>query len=285
MIIKNLSRRSGTGQLLNYVFKYIGKEEKVGHQSEQFLIRHNLGGRDVPSFIKAFKENESSRVHKRSNATAINHVILSWSGSDKQYVTESMMKDIAKKFIEIRGENNLYAGTAHYDRDHTHLHLVVSGSNEYLTNFLHVYFIPFQPLIRITCIFIHQAQVMPKSAIINIERENQLQEIPLKKMALFFDSLYVNERNFYLSKMDIELSRTFDNTEKQTALSETEWLVEKGIIKLYDFTCDDLSTVHLDEALMNDAQQVDEKVKERFIPAEESILSCPKITLHFLHRR
>jgi hypothetical protein len=112
---------------------------------------------------------------------------------------------------------------------------------------------------------------MPKSAIINIERENQLQETPLKKMALFFDSLYVNERNFYLSKMDIERSRTLDNTEKQAALSEIDWLVEKGIIKLYDFTRDDLSTVHLDEALLNDAQQVDEKVKERFIPAEESI--------------
>ncbi len=82
----------------------------------------------MPSFIKAFKENESGRVYKRSDATAINHVILSRSGSDRQYVTESMMKDIAKKFIEIRGENNLYAGTAHYDRDHTHLHLVVCGS-------------------------------------------------------------------------------------------------------------------------------------------------------------
>ncbi len=78
-------------------------------------------------------------------------------------------------------------------------------------------------------------------------------------MTLFFDSLYVNERNFYLSKMDIERSRTLDTTAKQAALSETEWLVEKGIIKLYDFTRDDLSTVHLDEALLNDAQQVDEK--------------------------
>lgn len=90
-------------------------------------------------------------------------------------------------------------------------------------------------------------------------------------MALFFDSLYMNERNFYLSKMDIERSRTLDNTEKQATLSEIEWLVEKRIIKLYDFTREDLSAVHLDEALLNDAQQIDEKVKEKFIPAQESI--------------
>lgn len=128
MIIKSLSRKSGTGQLLNYVFKYVSQESKVGQQAEPFLIRHNLRGKDTNSFIQAFKENEVNRLHKRSDATAVNHVIISWSNLDKEFVTEAMMKDIANKFIEVRGENTMVAGTAHYDRDHTHLHLVVSGS-------------------------------------------------------------------------------------------------------------------------------------------------------------
>lgn len=117
---------------------------------------------------------------------------------------------------------------------------------------------------------------MPKSAIINIERENQLQELSLKKLALFFDSLYVNERNFWLSKMDIERSRNLNVIEKEAALSEIDWLIEKEIIKLYNFNRDDLSSVHLDEVLLNDTREVDEKIKEKFIPAEECIPNKPQ---------
>jgi hypothetical protein len=110
---------------------------------------------------------------------------------------------------------------------------------------------------------------MPKSAIINIERENQLQEIPFKKMALFFDSLYMNERNFYLSKMDIKRSKALDTAEKRAAISEAEWLIEKGIIRLYEFGQEDFSAVRTDDILLNDAQKIDQEVKEKVIFTEE----------------
>jgi hypothetical protein len=43
-------------------------------------------------------------------------------------VDDKLLKDVAKKFIEERGLNNLYAGTKHEDRDHVHLHIAISGT-------------------------------------------------------------------------------------------------------------------------------------------------------------
>jgi hypothetical protein len=128
MIVKNLTRKSGTNQLLRYIFKYISQEEKVGLDQEQFVIRHNVHGHDINSFITAFKENESKRLYRRIDQTTVHHTILSWSNKDKDHVTPAMLKDIARKYIQIRGENNLYVGTIHNDREHTHLHLAMSGS-------------------------------------------------------------------------------------------------------------------------------------------------------------
>jgi len=128
MIIKNLTRKSGSGQFLRYIFKYMSQEEKIGKHQESFVIRHNLRGHDINSLITAFKKNESNRFYTRVDQTCVNHTILSWSNKDKDHVTPAMLKDIAKKYIEARGENNLYAGAIHTDREHTHLHIAMSGT-------------------------------------------------------------------------------------------------------------------------------------------------------------
>lgn len=128
VIVKNLTRKSGTGQLLRYIFKYISQEQKIGQHQEPFIIRHNVRGRDINSFIKEFKKNESNRLYTRVDQTVVNHTILSWSNKDKNHITPAMLKDIAKKYIQARGENNLYIGTIHTDREHTHLHIAMSGS-------------------------------------------------------------------------------------------------------------------------------------------------------------
>jgi hypothetical protein len=39
-----------------------------------------------------------------------------------------MLRDISREFIRLRGENNLYVGTKHVDREHVHLHIAMSGT-------------------------------------------------------------------------------------------------------------------------------------------------------------
>lgn len=138
MIVKSLSRKSNTGQLVNYIFKYVFKEQEknIGPtKSEQsksdksrFIIRHNIRSRSVKGFIKEFKENENYRLVHRKDSVKLYHNIISFSNKDKEHINDTLLKDIAQKFIEVRGLNNMYAGTKHEDKDHIHLHITVSGT-------------------------------------------------------------------------------------------------------------------------------------------------------------
>jgi hypothetical protein len=138
MIIKSLSRKSNTDQLVSYIFKYVfkGKEKSIAttkkvqtkSNKEKFIIRHNIRSRSMNGFVKEFKENESFRLVHRKDSVKLYHTIISFSNKDKAHITDNILKDIAKKFIEERGLNNLYAGTKHEDKDHVHLHISVSGT-------------------------------------------------------------------------------------------------------------------------------------------------------------
>lgn len=127
MIIKNLSRKSGSGQLINYIFRYILKDEKQALESP-FIIRHNVRSKDIQGYIREFKENAKYRKNTRKNQVAIHHTILSWSNKDREGLTPEKIKKMARQYMSLRGLNNLYVGTIHTDRDHIHLHLAMSAT-------------------------------------------------------------------------------------------------------------------------------------------------------------
>src|SRR5665647_1817918 len=130
MIIKSLTRKSGTRQLLNYLFK---KEEKLfTNKLKPIVIRHNVRSRTLDKWVKEFDKNESYRLRKRVDNVKVYHTILSFSNKDKELINEKMIKDIAKQYMKLRGDRNLFVGTAHFDKDHIHIHLVMSGT-KYLT--------------------------------------------------------------------------------------------------------------------------------------------------------
>lgn len=130
MIIKNLTRKNpaGTGQLIRYIFRYILSEEKQLPSSRPFIVRHNLRSRSIEGYIKEFHSNEQNRVSKRKDQTAINHTIISMNGKDTAKLSDATLRTIAKKYIRLRGENNLYLFTKHSDRQHIHLHCAMSAT-------------------------------------------------------------------------------------------------------------------------------------------------------------
>jgi len=130
MILKSLSRKSGTPQLLNYLFE---KKEKLSDEKHSpLLIKHNIRSQSLDKWAKEFEENESHRLVRRKDSVQAYHTVLSFSHKDKEKVNEKVLKDIAKEYIKLRGENNLYIAIAHYDKDHVHLHIAMSGT-QYLT--------------------------------------------------------------------------------------------------------------------------------------------------------
>lgn len=127
MIIKNLTRKNSSGTLLHYLFRYITDTDKTLVQ-KPFIVRHNIRSNTIDGYIKEFEQNEKNRIHKRKQQIAINHVILSWSNKDAIQLTDLKLRNMAKMFIKLRGEHNLYVITKHTDQNHIHLHCALSAT-------------------------------------------------------------------------------------------------------------------------------------------------------------
>lgn len=115
------------------LFRITGKQEENEKQQqnkepEPFIITHNLQGKNIDEWVREFEDNEAKRIHKRSNATHIQHVILSFGDGDKEKITDDILRDLITKFIELRGTDLLYAATKHLDKEHVHAHIAVSGT-------------------------------------------------------------------------------------------------------------------------------------------------------------
>ena len=130
MIIKSLSRTIGVKQIIEYIF--LDDKSLFDSNKNKIIIRHNIRGNTINNWVKEFNENEKNRVNKRINNVKIYHTIISFSSLDTQYLTIKVLKDFATHFIKLRGEKNLFLGTSHYDKEHIHLHILMSGI-QYLT--------------------------------------------------------------------------------------------------------------------------------------------------------
>lgn len=131
MIIKNLTRtKTGTGQLLKYLFKYISDEVKTCDitKDDSLVIRHNVRSKSIQGFIDEFKKVSEYRTTRRTDQTLVHHTIISWSYQDAGKINNHMLHAMAKKYIELRGRSNLYIGAKHTDKQHVHLHIAMSGT-------------------------------------------------------------------------------------------------------------------------------------------------------------
>jgi len=130
MVIKSLSRKSGTEQVIKYLFK---DEKKLSNKDfKPLVMRHNLRTRTLEKMIKEYRANETFRRVRRKDSVKVYHEIISFSKEDKDKITEKMLRDFGKKYMELRGKDNMYIITQHVEKDHIHLHAVVSGT-KYLT--------------------------------------------------------------------------------------------------------------------------------------------------------
>jgi hypothetical protein len=137
MIIKNITRtaKSGRGGIratLNYVFRYVLDKEKTGQTpdlAKHCIIAHNIRNRtDIKEVVKEFEAVGKRRVYTREDQTVLHHTIISFHPEDSKLVTDAMLRDIAKKYIQLRGHNTVVIGARHGDRSHAHIHLVMSGT-------------------------------------------------------------------------------------------------------------------------------------------------------------
>jgi hypothetical protein len=134
MLLTDMQAKEMNDNISGYIDKYIMplydvhlqvSDKKLTTNSD-FIITHNIRSKTIDGFIKEFTENEAGRVHKRSNQPTVHHTIVSFGAADREKITDAMLRDIGHEFIRLRGEDLLYVGTKHRDRDHVHLHFAVS---------------------------------------------------------------------------------------------------------------------------------------------------------------
>lgn len=102
--------------------------EKPGKENGALVITHNLRSKSVNGYIKEFEAINDLRIHTRSGQVKIYHEIMSWNAKDSHLLTDTHLRAMADKFIELRGKGNAYLVSKHADRGHVHLHFLISGT-------------------------------------------------------------------------------------------------------------------------------------------------------------
>jgi hypothetical protein len=117
------------GDIQKFIENHILKQQREDLEKRipAVLIKQNIRARSIPGYIKAFEENEKMRMHVRSNNVKAYHHVISFSDLDKGQINENMLKDIAQKYIELRGGNSLFLGAVHH-KENMHIHLIQSAT-------------------------------------------------------------------------------------------------------------------------------------------------------------
>src|ERR1041385_6446186 len=126
MIVKIKSHKRPTfRKLLDYMMNDTDRlHDKLGNS---FCIAHNLKGSSIDSWEKQLKENETQRKQKRSNSVYFTHEILSWHKDDSPNITLEKMEKITREYIQLRNPRGIYVAVPHHDKNHLHVHVLVSG--------------------------------------------------------------------------------------------------------------------------------------------------------------
>jgi len=126
MIVKIKShKRAVFGRVLQYMVG--SKDRLIDPNGRSFIITHNLKSRSLANWEKQYRDNEALRLRHRKDSVLLTHEILSWHKDDSANMTLEKMEAIAREYIRQRNPKGLYVAVPHFDKEHYHVHLCVSG--------------------------------------------------------------------------------------------------------------------------------------------------------------
>ncbi len=111
------------GQLV----RYINKPQEKGVQE----VFHNLsvdGREDHLQVIEDKFIQNNQYAPTRTNGVTMYHDVISLSAHDQKHVTEEILLDIGRKYLEIRAPQSMGYCRVHFDKGNTHLHVMISGN-------------------------------------------------------------------------------------------------------------------------------------------------------------
>lgn len=129
MIIKTIPihNKYRSKQLVRYILQL--DEFPDQDPFESFVLMQNLHTIDPNKVHKDFLLNDRVYRKKRSDGVALYHEILSFSPKDAEHISDEKLEVLAKKYIDIRCPEAQVLGNIHREKQHIHLHLLISGND------------------------------------------------------------------------------------------------------------------------------------------------------------
>lgn len=124
-IIKSIGRKdTNFGQLIDYLHREDGAEQ------DSFTYLHNITGidaEDMKGMTQAFTKNNEYRK-KRKNGVGQYHEVMSFHPEDTAILKKhpEILEDLAQVYLELRAPDALSIARVHTDKEHIHLHFMIS---------------------------------------------------------------------------------------------------------------------------------------------------------------
>ncbi len=118
---KQTQGASSARSLLRYMFNEHGAE---------LIITRNLVGNTIKEWEDQYRHLFNKWSTKTRKSRSVVHEAISWSkAEDRRVLTREMLVDIAKKAIELRGDEGLYVVVADHSKDLCHLHFFITTTS------------------------------------------------------------------------------------------------------------------------------------------------------------
>ena len=116
------------GFIMNRFIKGDRKFDKQIQEAKTNLLKQQeILEKRIQNMVKQLESNETKRKVQRSNANIAYHEIISFHKSDTDKLPKKTLLKIARKYAKERSPNSMVISTMHSDKDHLHIHNVISA--------------------------------------------------------------------------------------------------------------------------------------------------------------
>ena len=122
MIVKSMSRKTKS---FSQLYDYLTRDKS----NFSFSKNTYSNAKDKKNLIKEFMKNSEYLDDSRGKVFLYHELISLNPNTLSLQQQKEILLDLANKYLDIRAQNNLSFGVIHEDKNHIHLHLMIS-SNE-----------------------------------------------------------------------------------------------------------------------------------------------------------
>lgn len=135
MIIKSKTRKDASfHQLVQYIMRETREDKarkKEQGEEELFTFLHNFDDGVMPDDMEGISASlfeNSKHLKKRKNGVVMYHEIASFAPEDASKIDRSMMEQLSRKYIDVRAKRAMVLARPHFDKEHVHIHFLISGN-------------------------------------------------------------------------------------------------------------------------------------------------------------